>query len=79
MASATEKGRMTTLLDTCPVCDAGQTDHTPETENDWEWWEFECGAEIIRCKDMLEAERPCDRALAAALDRINAKRIVANT
>jgi hypothetical protein len=63
---------MTNLIIECPACGSGLIEHSPEDAQHYEWWEFACGAEVIRTESgKLSAESPCYEALPRALKKLN--------
>lgn len=56
----------------CPACGAPLLGHTSVTPEDYEAWDFECGAQVYRTESRTYAEGdPCPRALRVAVRRIN--------
>lgn len=56
----------------CPVCAAALRHHTPETANEFEEWEFQCGAILHReNRGKFFAYANCPDAMIEAIDRLN--------
>lgn len=58
-------------LDKCPVCGGKLDEHVPETDNDHEYWSFECYA-MIYCHDgKLFVDNNCEDITQIVIDKLN--------
>jgi hypothetical protein len=63
---------MTPAPTKCPCCDGRITLHVPESSKDYEAWEFDCGAELIRLENgNLTYETGCSEVMARAIRAMN--------
>lgn len=59
-------------LHECPACRADLVKYHTEDAEQYEWWRFECGAEIVNGPGGLEENEPCrDDRLGRALKKLN--------
>lgn len=68
---------MKITLTACPACQRGVFEYTPEDDENYEYWRFECGAEVVRMGSRLFDEEPCRVALEEAVRAINAANKIA--
>src|SRR5690242_16419006 len=52
----------------CPACGAEVRVHRPETENDYEYVEFDCGCILFDLNGKLDIESVCGEATKIAVD-----------
>lgn len=54
-------------FNSCPACGAGLKRHEPETDDNYEIWDFYCYGRIMNVDGKHIAEEPCQNALRFAL------------
>ncbi|MBK5958067.1 hypothetical protein CCR97_08030 [Rhodoplanes elegans] len=60
------------MPDLCPACGSRLHDSADETEDDFAFWEYDCGAKAERWGNgRLYGVQPCDHAFAVSLRAIN--------
>lgn len=62
-----------TDLRNCPACGSDLRDYAPEDAERHEWWQFFCGAEVVRENGKFSDADHCHDALPNALRRLNEK------
>lgn len=63
---------MTPAPTKCPVCGASLSEHTTETDKNYEAWNFMCDAVILRMENgKLSAETDCGDATNKAVNELN--------
>lgn len=58
-------------LQKCPVCGAELEEHMPKTDNDHEYWTFECCAMIYFHHGKLFVDNDCEDITQIVIDKIN--------
>lgn len=54
----------------CPCCGEVLRSHVPETEDEWEYWTFACGAELYLDCDRPAVAEDCPDAMDQHLEGI---------
>ena len=60
-------------LSHCPACGGPLIEHHEATEKFNEWWDYDCGAQIVNVNGTLEDNDHCRDALEVALRRLQEK------